>query len=210
MFCPTMPGDEPFAQIVKSGLAVAAVDYRLSHEAVFPAQLHDVATAVAWLRANASELEIDATRVVLWGESAGATIAALVGLDPVCDVAGIVDWYGPADLVELSHSLGQSADPTSREAGWLGAPVGTDEGRARSASPLHHIHAGAPPVSIAHGLADEAVPVAQSIRFAEALRQAGVPVDLQLVEGAGHMWHGDVDRDVLLESGIAFARRVLR
>jgi acetyl esterase/lipase len=210
-FCPTMKGDDPFARIVAAGIAVASVDYRLSAEAVFPAQVDDVRAALGWLRANADELGIDASRVVLWGESAGATLAALVALEPDADARGLVDWYGPADLVELARSLGQSDDTDTREAGWLGTAVSADEARARAASPRHHVHPDAPAVLIAHGLADVAVPYGQSELFADALRAAGVPVELTAVEGAGHMWQGDdVDRLALLDAGIAFTARVLR
>ncbi len=208
-FYPTMKGDDPFDRIVAAGLAVASVDYRLSGEAIFPAQVDDVRAALSWLRENADRLGIDASRVVLWGESAGATIAALIALEPESGALGLVDWYGPADLVELARSLGQSDDTDSREAGWLGAAVSADEDRAREASPLHHVHPDAPPALIAHGLADVAVPHAQSERFADALTAAGVPVELTLVEGAGHLWQGDVDRMALLDAGIAFAARVL-
>ena len=208
-FCPTMTGDDPFDRIVAAGFAVASVDYRLSGEAIFPAQVDDVRAAVAWLRENGEELGIDSSRVVLWGESAGATIAGLVALEPEVGALGLVDWYGPAELVELARSLGQSDDTDSREAGWLGCAVSADEERARAASPLRHVHPDAPPVLIAHGLADTAVPYAQSALFADALRAAGVPVDVTSVDGAGHLWQGDVDRLALLDAGIAFAARVL-
>ncbi len=208
MFCPTMTGDDPFARITGAGFAVASVDYRLSAEAVYPAQVDDVAAALAWLRAHAREYGVDPDRTVLWGESAGATLVALVALRTDAGVRGLIDWYGPSDLTAMARDLGQLDDPDTREACWLGHPVSADPDRAAAASPAAHVHAGAPPALIAHGLDDAAVPPAQSELLAAALRAAGVPVELDLVPGAGHMWQGEVDRLGLLERALAFARRV--
>lgn len=209
VFCPSMTAaDDPFGRIVAAGFALASVDYRLSGEAVFPAQVDDAFAAVRWLRLHADEFGFDADRLVLWGESAGATIAALVALDPDASARGLIDWYGPTDLTAMAQDLGSLDDPDSREAGWLGHPVGADLDRARAASPATHVHAGAPPTLIAHGLNDQAVPHAQSKLFATALAGVGVSTELDLVPGARHMWQGDVDRVGLLERALAFARRV--
>ncbi|WP_062202021.1 alpha/beta hydrolase [Demequina salsinemoris] len=209
---PTMPGPDPFARIAAAGLAVASVDYRLSGEACFPAQVDDVAAALSWVRDHAEELDIDVSRIVLWGESAGATLAALVALhdDPAAreGVVGVVDWYGPSDLVALAESEGALDDPANREAGWLGHAVGANIARARDASPVTHVRAGAPPFHITHGTDDGAVPPAQSVALAEALLAAGCDARLTLVPGAGHLWQGEVDRDALLETAIEFCLRV--
>ena len=66
--------------MILAGFAVAAVNYRLSGEVRFPAQLHDVKAAVRWLRANADDLALDGDRIVACGESAGGHLAALLGL----------------------------------------------------------------------------------------------------------------------------------
>lgn len=203
---PTLTEPNPFARITDAGFAVASIDYRLSGEAVYPAQVDDVRAAVSWLRANGTAYGVDARRPVLWGESAGATLAALVALEPESGVAGLIDWYGPADLQALSTELGQLDDPTTREAGWLGGAVGSDPERARAASPITRVRPASPPTLIAHGTADVAVPPSQSEAFAAALRAAGVEVELHLVPGGEHMWHGDVDRLALLDQAIAWAR----
>src|ERR1700733_15126523 len=72
----------PFEQVARAGLAGASADYRLSGEAIWPAQLHDVKAAVRWLRARAGELGIDGERIAAWGESAGGPPAARLGLTP--------------------------------------------------------------------------------------------------------------------------------
>ena len=212
VFVPTMPGDAAFDRIVAAGFAVASVDYRLSGEAVYPAQVDDVTAALAWLRSAevAGEYGYDPERIVLWGESAGATIAALVAFEPGSAVRGVIDWYGLADVVGLMTAQGALDDPSTREAGWLGAPIGEVLELARSASPIARVHADAPPFLIAHGLDDAAIPPEQSERFAEALRGQGVEVELDLVPGAGHLWLGDIDREALLDHALDFVHRVTR
>src|SRR5215813_10908607 len=63
--------------LVRSGFVVASVEYRLSDEASFPAQIHDVKAALRWLRARPEVLGIDPERVAIAGFSAGAHLAAL-------------------------------------------------------------------------------------------------------------------------------------
>jgi len=72
------------------GFAMASIDYRLSGEAKFPAQLHDVKSAIRWLRANAERYGLDDRRIGLWGASAGGHLAALAALTPH-------DEFGPPD-----------------------------------------------------------------------------------------------------------------
>src|SRR5215813_3960271 len=64
--------------LVRSGFAVASVEYRLSDEASFPAQIHDVKAAIRWLRARPEVLGIIPECVAVAGFSAGAHLAALV------------------------------------------------------------------------------------------------------------------------------------
>jgi acetyl esterase len=61
-----------------SGCRLAAVDYRLGPEARFPAAFDDACAATRWIGAHASRLDIDAGRLGVAGDSAGATLAAAV------------------------------------------------------------------------------------------------------------------------------------
>jgi acetyl esterase/lipase len=181
-----------------------------SAEAVFPAQLDDVQAAVGFLRTRADELGVDAGRIVAWGESAGGHLAALLGLISTDAVAGVVDWYGAADLTTLAAqalptAIARSDAPDSREAQLIGAPVGEADELARRASPVTFVHAGA-----AHGDADRFVPVAQSRQPASALRAAGVAVEFTEVPGADHLWMGAPAPGALFDAAVDFARRVTR
>jgi acetyl esterase/lipase len=208
---------DPFRQLVAAGFAVASIDYRLSGEAVFPAQLDDAQAAVAWLRTRADEVGIDPTRVVAWGESAGAHLAALLGLtgreSASTAMAGVVDWYGPADLTTMAAQalptgIARSDAPDSRESLLIGAPVGQAPELARRASPVSYVHPEAPPFHIAHGDADRFVPSGQSRQLADALRAAGVEVEFSEVTGADHLWMGATDPGAIFDAAVGFARRV--
>jgi acetyl esterase/lipase len=206
-FVPTFPADQGFERMRAAGFAVASIDYRLTGEAIFPAQLDDVRAALDWIRAHGADHRLDASRIVLWGESAGGHLAALAGLDRRSGVRGVIDWYGPADLIGFP-APGPDDDRPTREESLLGGPVGDNLERARAASPARQAHPDAPPFHIAHGDADDAVPHAQSVALHEALRAQGAPSHLTIVPGAGHLWRGLTDPAVVMQPALDFARRV--
>ncbi|HET6824545.1 MAG TPA: alpha/beta hydrolase [Amnibacterium sp.] len=213
-FTPGLSEAESFGRITAAGFAVAAVDHRLSGEAVFPAPVDDVVAAVRWLRAHGPERGVDAARAVLWGESSGAHLAALAAIREPDGVAGVVDWYGPADLTRLGRDLFPAdpdrfdRDPRTREAGLLGGPVGERRDLAAAASPARQVRPGLPPFLVAHGEADDLMPIAQSEALVAALTAHGVPAEFIRVPSAGHFWRGAADVGSLFAAALAFASRV--
>ncbi|MGW5655114.1 alpha/beta hydrolase fold domain-containing protein [Streptomyces humi] len=203
----------PFARLAQAGFAVASLDYRLTGEATYPAQLEDVTAALAWLHARAGELGLDTGRVVTWGESAGAHLATLLAL--TTPVLGCVAWYGPTDLTTLpaqsQPGTYDATSPTTREALLIGAPLAAAPERARAASPVSHVTADAPPFLILHGTDDALIPLAQGEQLAAALSQAGAHVDFRPVPGADHAWAGLPDEDVerCFTTSLAFARALV-
>lgn len=205
-FTPGLSDAQSFDRLVDAGFAVASCDYRLSGEAHFPAQLEDVDAAVNWLHAHGPEYGVDSSRMVLWGVSAGATLAALTALRR-SDVRGVVDWFGPSDLFAMAeHDTGDAPEDT-REARWLGGTAETLPGLARAASPALQAHATAPPFHISHGTHDEHVPFAQSEALAAALRREGADVEFHPVDGGQHFWLGVDDTAPLFDRAIDFIRR---
>jgi acetyl esterase/lipase len=199
-----------YERLAAEGFAVAAIDYRLSGEARFPAAVEDVAAAVGWVRDNAAAYGLDASRVFLWGDSSGGHLAlqcaltggkvqAVVAWFPVTDLAGL-----PADIVAAGGV--PDPGPDSREALFLGAPAASVPELARQASPVTHASASAPPTLLMHGGADDMVPAAQSVRLAEALRAAGAAVELEIVPGATHFWNGADDIGGIVGRSAGFLR----
>ena len=201
----------PVLAALPRGYAVASVNYRLSGEATFPAQINDVKAAIRWLRAGAARHELDPTRIAAWGGSAGGNLAALAGTsggvaalsDPDQGNAGrservqaVVDWYGPisflrtdADVRAAGFGRTGSNGPESFLSQYLGAALPTVPGKVRAADPTTYISADDPPFFIEHGTADATVPVQQSTRFAAALETTLGPAEVTLVllPGAGHV-----------------------
>ncbi|MEM6452790.1 MAG: alpha/beta hydrolase [Cyanobacteria bacterium P01_D01_bin.105] len=91
--------NEEFGRFLAArGYVVVALEYRLTPEYVFPAQLRDVEAGLAFVRDRADEYDIDADRIALVGWSAGAHLAMLTGFQGAAGVKSIVDFYGPVDL----------------------------------------------------------------------------------------------------------------
>lgn len=202
-----------FQRMVDAGFAVAAIDYRLSGEAIFPAPLDDVRSALQWLAEHAAAWGIDERRIFLWGESAGAHLAALAALDAAdpaaAQVRGVVAWFPPTDLLALDEDAarvgGEPHSPAdSRESRLLGGALAERRELATAASPVTYVRAGAPPFLLMHGDADVAVPAEQSLRLASALTACGSMAEVDLVPGAGHMWTGASDVEAIFRRSLAF------
>ncbi|HAE23405.1 MAG TPA: alpha/beta hydrolase [Spirochaetaceae bacterium] len=204
----------PMLEAVKKGYALASINYRLSAEAIWPAQINDVKAAIRFLRANAARYGLDPERFATWGASAGGSLSALAGVsggvsklaDPALGNATVsdrvqaaVDWFGPiyfstmdAEFSALgtSGAMGLTNAATSAESKYLGKVIGTPEAQplVEAASPRSYISADDPPFFIQHGTADRNIPITQSIDFARALAQAigGGKVVYEALEGAGH------------------------
>lgn len=191
------------AEYLKDGYAVASLNYRLSQDALFPAQVEDVKAAVRWLRAHAGTYRLDPDRFAAWGSSAGGYLVAMLGttgdddtfdtgqyLGVPSSVRAVVDYYGPTDFLMMDTQRlpnGMRHDPArSPESKLLGGPIQENKDLARQANPITYISDQDPPFLVIHGDRDPLVPFGQSVMLRDALEQAGVSVTLYPVEGAGH------------------------
>jgi acetyl esterase/lipase len=189
--------------LLLEGYAVASINYRLSPEAVFPAQLEDCKAAIRYLRAHADEFGLDPNRIGVWGASAGGHLAAFLGttgevrdfdagenLGHSSRVRAVCDFYGPTDFLQMdAHRLpdGQIHDaPDSPESKLVGGPIQDNPDKVRRANPITYVTQGAPPFLIVHGRLDRLVPFHQGQLLAAALETVGAPVHFHAVEGGGH------------------------
>lgn len=197
-------GMRRLAPLCANGVTVASVNYRLVPHATFPGQLHDLKSAVRWLRGNGSRLSLPTERLGIWGASAGAYLGSLLALTAGIDrfegtvgghsdqssaVQAVVHWFGQSDLVASGSRTDVEARllPFGFEAGLLGAAdIASAGDRARELSLLSWVSAGAPPFLIAHGDRDHIVSPTEGQALHHALARAGASSRFELVGGAGH------------------------
>ncbi|MEM9006128.1 MAG: alpha/beta hydrolase [Cyanobacteria bacterium P01_F01_bin.86] len=192
----------PFAS---NGYFGASIEYRLSHEAIFPAQLEDCKCAIRFLRAHANRFHLDADHIGAWGVSAGGHLAALLGTTHhVRELEGeggwenissriqaVCDWFGPTDFLKMNQFPGEidhdAAD--SPESMLIGGPIQENKKKAAQANPITYISEETAPFLIMHGDDDLLVPLNQSQLLFAALKKVNVEVDFEIIAGGGHGKH---------------------
>ena len=176
------------------------VNYRLSPSATFPDHLVDLKRGLAWIREHADEYGIDPDFICVTGGSAGGHLCALMGLtanvarfqpgfeSADTSVAAAVPFYG---IYDFTPDGAFGADPRVfqrfLEPYVMKAFVQDEPERFRDASPVHHVHADAPPFFVVHGDLDTLAPVEDARTFVEALRAVSrEPVAYAEMRGAQH------------------------
>jgi acetyl esterase/lipase len=173
----------------RRGVTVVSPDYRLVPEGVWPAPLHDVKAALRWMRAHADDLGIDPDRIAVAGASSGGHLALLLAgtagdlasegegghADAGTSVAATIALYAPSELAPGADMLRDSVE------GLLGDDA--DTATYAQASPVSHVRPDWGPVMLMHSNTDDIVPVAQTLLLHDALREAGVHVEVHLFEG---------------------------
>src|ERR1700733_14076930 len=171
--------------LARSGFVAFAVDYRLLHgsENRWPAQLDDVQRAVRWIRANAAKYRVDPDHIGAFGHSAGAQLAALLGMEETRDnsdaalakyssrVQAVVEVSGPTDF-----TTNRDADDDAFLATFFGGDYAQRSKVWQDASPVFHVSKNVSPFLGMHGAQDADVPIAQSQELADKLREAGASV----------------------------------
>lgn len=181
-------------RLARAGYVCVAPEYRLTPEAPWPSQIHDVHAAVRWTRANANRLGVDPDRIAIEGNSAGAHLALLVagaahveefrgggGNDDVdTPVSAVIAVYAPT---LLSHGVrARGAVPLAA----LADDPDAGAALAEAASPLTYVTDRFPPTLLIHGGADTVVPPLASLLMYEALVAAGVPTELHMYAEQAH------------------------
>jgi acetyl esterase/lipase len=182
------------------GWVCVAANYRLSPRAKFPDHLVDCKLALKWVREHVAEYGGDPDFVVVTGGSAGGHLSTLVALtanDPALQpgfedvdtsVAGCVPFYGVYDFTNRFGIRGRGDGLAGvLERLVMPGPFATTREAWDRASPMSHVHAGAPPFLVVHGSHDNLAPIEEARRFVEMLRAASrEPVAFAEIPGAHH------------------------
>lgn len=213
-------GREWNSYFAKNGYFAVNINYRLSGEAIFPAQIHDCKAAIRWLRANHVNYHINPEKIGVWGHSAGGHLAALlatsIGNGELEGKSGhpnypthincAVTVSAPIDILKMGgwHDL-----ENSHEAKLIGEKTVQENAElAQKTNPIQYINNKSKniPFLTIHGEADEIVPVSQAQLIYESLPHA----TLLTVKGADHgMAGGNLTINTLLEMILAFFNQSL-
>jgi acetyl esterase/lipase len=180
----------------------ATLNYRLSQEAVWPAQIHDCKAAIRFLRGKADEYGIDAGNIGIMGISAGGHLVSMLGTCGTAtelegnlgtfpklssQVQCVVNFFGPTNFLTLSGDA-MRPNPVTALLGGVGPDL-TE--KAKEASPVTWVTPKSAPFFTAHGTRDTLVPYSQAEEIHGALLKAGVESHLITMQGAGHGFMSD-------------------
>ena len=185
------------------GYALVSTNYRFAPLYTYPAQVEDVFCALAWVHENHETYNIDNERIVVIGDSAGGYLAAMLGTIetpsaylencphslPASDwLQGAVIFYGLYDFTSIDgyQEYGVNA---YLEPFWGATYSEIPPETLAEMSPMSWVDGSEPPFLILHGTSDTKVPSKMSEDFAAVLEDAGVEVELVLLD-AKHAFIG--------------------
>lgn len=180
-----------------------SLNYRLSQEKRWPAQLHDCKAAIRWIHANAKSFGGDRKRIFLMGSSAGGHLVSMltttmgdkaqegsVGSIPDRDVTliGGISLYGPTDFLRMNDfpSTIDHDAANSPESQLIGAPIQSRPELVKLANPITFVDPTDPPLLLIHGTNDKLVCFNQSQLLHDAIKAAGGQSTLVTIQGGGH------------------------
>ncbi len=177
---------EPIAlQYVAAGYCAFVLDYTVAPIARYPEPQKDAFAAIKLVREHADEWGIDEDKIAIIGFSAGGHLAASTGIlwneEPFCDYNGI----NKPNAVVLGYPV-ISSDSAIGHSGSFYSLCKDDEELKRRLSLETRVTSNMPPCFIWHTFEDELVPVQNSLRFAEALKNAGVSCELHVYPHGPH------------------------
>lgn len=175
--------------------AGASINYRLSRQAKWPAQMHDCKAAIRWLRAHAKEHNIDPDKIAVFGISAGGHLVSMLGVtggekelegelgphrDQSSRVTCVLDFCGPSNFLTFGgkRSTVDPDDPKGALAKLIGGPLKDKIEIGKNASPVNYLSSDDAPFLIIHGDKDTIVPYAQAQELDAAMEAAKLPSTL--------------------------------
>ncbi|MEJ6980512.1 alpha/beta hydrolase [Pedobacter sp. P351] len=189
----------PLAQhLANAGYSSFTVEYRLSTEALYPAAVYDIKAALRWMRANASNLKIDTSRIAVLGFSAGGELAAFVGATQnipkyegdnchkefSSNVQAIVDIDGTLSFVHPESSEGNDSRSTSAGTYWFGYSKKENPALWAEASPLSHVENQKAPILFLNSSVDRMHAGREDFR--KVLTQKNIYSEVQTFKDSPH------------------------
>lgn len=165
----------------KKGMIAVSAQYRLSDQKyITPVDaMEDTRNVIIWMRKNSKQLKIDPDRIVAYGLSAGAHLAACTAVFPSYDTDPGISSI-PNALILYSPALSIASD------GWFKQLL-LDKGNPLNFSPAEHIKENMPPAIILVGKDDTVTPVQESILFNQNMIKYGNKSYLNIYDGVGHL-----------------------
>ncbi|WP_299759516.1 alpha/beta hydrolase [uncultured Pontibacter sp.] len=170
----------------KKGWVAVAVEYRVAdrHNNLLPEAISDGKSLVRYLRANAENLQIDTSKVMVAGNSAGATIAlALATLDEKLDESSEDRSISSRPNAIMANAA--LADLTGSGHHWWHKHYDADF--IEAISPLHQVGEDMPPMLLLHGTKDNSVDISSIRQFALRANEMGKQVSYHELKGAPHI-----------------------
>ena len=206
-----------------TGASVVSVEYRLAPEHPYPAAVEDCYAAWQWLSSTQPDFEVDATRLVLVGESAGGGLAAALallirdrgGAQPVGQLLAtpMLDHHNDSPSVQQLDGIGLW-DKVSNRTGWsayLGSRTGTDDVPGYASPSSAQVLAGLPPAFVDAG--DAEIFRDEAVDYARRLWLAGVPAELHVWTGGCHTFYALIPElplaEVVYQSRLEWLRRAI-
>ena len=201
--------------MAQKGFVIAALEYRGSECAIFPAQLLDAKAGVYYIKEHAKEYGIDPEKIILMGDSSGAHTAVMAafsyGVDELEEekrksrkpiVKGVIDLYGSTNFATMNE------EPSSQDHRTPDSPEGCEIGKKAILEHPELVQPTIianyvqeekelPPILMFHGTNDELVPFGQSCQLFEALKNAKKDATFYQVIGAHHGGREFWTREVL-------------
>ena len=202
--------------LVQNGKYIgASIGYRLSGEAIWPAQIHDCKGAIRWLRAHAEKYGIDPDKIIAWGSSAGGHLVSMLGVthgvkelegkigkhtDQSSRVHAVINYYGPSALLQMDDYPSKIIHnaPDSPESQLIGGPIQKNRKKTKQASPLHYVSKDDSIFIHFHGTDDPLVPYHQSVIFHQTLQEKGVFSQLITHKKGGHSMPSNYTREKVI------------
>lgn len=206
-----LPIPNSVTRLLPLGYAVASIDYRLSGQAIWPAQIQDCKAAIRFLRANAGSYGLDPDRIAVMGSSAGGHLVAALGVmgdvgavhagSYTVDLEGtvgphagtssrvqcVLDLFGPTDMLWANDFPTFDHDsPTAPEGQLIGGAIQQNPEKWATVDPISFVTPDDALLLILHGTDDTTVPFHNGERLFLRAQAIGHDVAFLPVQDTGH------------------------